>query len=111
MRSQTGVFISIILLIVAACGSCGGSGDVDCGTDTDCAECLEQANPFWCYADRANTADDPDMCENIVTYWGSDVQNVRDECINTIAIRRNDCSLCGKINNSQIKSQCEQDCQ
>ena len=102
--------LALVLVISSGCGS-SGDGGIDCGTDSACTECLQQATPYWCYADRASTADDPDMCENIVTYWGNEVSNVRDECINTIAIRRNDCSLCGRIDNSQIKTQCEQDCQ
>ena len=105
-----------VLMVVGACMvfvGCGGGDDnnTDCMGDTVCEQCLEAARQPWCYSEAAKTADDPDMCENITIYWGEAAATVADWCIHDIAEIDKNCSLCSRIDNSDVRTACNADCQ
>jgi len=97
--------------VFAGCGGGDGGTDVDCKGDAVCEGCLDDPRPPWCYSDAAGEQDDPDMCENISTYWGEAAATVEAYCIYEIAKKNKDCSLCSRITNSQVHAICVDDCQ
>jgi len=73
-------------------------------------KCISQSdNPApWCYQEEVKRAGDPDLCENILTYWPK-ADGVHGQCYYELAIQNKDCELCKRIKNEQIRKMCELD--
>lgn len=102
--------LSAIFVLMVGCGDSNSDNEVDCLGDAVCAGCVEDDRPPWCYSAVAEEQEDPDMCDNITTYWGEDAAPVGAYCIYEIAKATKNCSLCSRIDDSQIRSMCDDDC-
>ena len=73
-------------------------------------KCVSQSdNPApWCYQQEVERIGDPDLCENILTYWPK-AQGVHGQCYYQIAIQNKDCELCKRIKDAQLRKMCELD--
>ncbi len=107
---QAGAALLTMSVLIFACGESDTGDDVDCRGDTVCETCLDDPREPWCYSDAAGDAEDPDMCENITTYWGVEAATVEAYCIYEIAKATKNCDLCSRVQDSDVKSMCNDDC-
>ena len=63
----------------------------------------------WCYQEEVERVGDPDLCENILTYWPN-ADGVHGWCYYRLALLQKDCTLCDRIHKDDIKRTCRLDC-
>ena len=63
----------------------------------------------WCYQEEVERVGDPDLCENILTYWPKAI-GVHGWCYYRLALLHKDCTLCDRIRKDDIKKTCRLDC-
>lgn len=73
-------------------------------------KCISQSDDPapWCYQLEVKRIGDPDLCENILTYWPK-AGGVHGQCYYELAIQNKDCELCKRIKDEQIRKMCELD--
>jgi hypothetical protein len=59
----------------------------------------------WCYQREVEKIGDPELCENILTYW-PDADGVHGWCFYRMALKKKDCSLCDRIQKEDIRKLC-----
>ena len=62
----------------------------------------------WCYQEEVERIGDPDLCENILTYWPK-ADGVHGWCYYRLALLQKDCKLCDRIKKQDIKRTCKLD--
>ncbi len=72
--------------------------------------CLSQTDDPapWCYQREVESLGDPDQCENILRYWPKAV-GVHGQCYYALALKNQDCALCQRIIDEQLRRMCELD--
>jgi len=73
-----------------------------------CQAQTERPGP-WCYQEEVEKIGDPDLCENILTYWPRAI-GVHGWCYYRLALLQKDCTLCDRIHKDDIKKTCRLDC-
>ena len=72
------------------------------------AKCKNHPRGPWCYQEIVEQLDEPDLCENILTYWPK-ANGVHGWCYYQLALKNKDCALCDFIQKADIKKMCKLD--
>ena len=94
---------TVILLVM--------TGPLSAGEDPIYEMCqaqTERPGP-WCYQEEVERIGDPDLCENILTYWPT-ADGVHGWCYYRLALLNKDCTLCNRIHKGDIEKICWLDC-
>lgn len=77
------------------------------GDDLIYDRCSGQTNSPgpWCYQREVEKRGDPELCENILTYWPN-ADGVHGWCFYRLALKNKDCSLCDRIKKADIRTLC-----
>ena len=70
--------------------------------------CKDNPRGPWCYQETVEQLNEPDLCENILTYWPK-ADGVHGVCYYHLALKNKDCALCDRIHKADIKRMCRLD--
>ena len=81
---------------------------VQAETDELYEACKSNPRGPWCYQEAVEQINNPDLCENILTYWPK-ASGVHGWCYYQLAIKNKDCNLCDAIRKDDVKTMCVKD--
>ena len=71
-------------------------------------QCKDHPRGPWCYQERVEQRNQPELCENILKHWPS-ANGVHGWCYYQLALKNKDCNLCERIHKADIKRMCRCD--
>jgi hypothetical protein len=71
-------------------------------------KCRDHPRGPWCYQEEVERIGSPDLCENILRYWPK-ADGVHGWCFYCLAVKKEDCSLCNRIQTHDIRKMCIRD--
>jgi len=101
------ILLAVGILGWALAGCSGSDNKGDNGSDDPIRQ--QCGEDIWCYHDAVVASGDVDKCDDILNYWNDEDRGVVGSCQYEIAVATQDCSICSRIEKSDIRSSCNRD--